>query len=376
MYATVRQIAGYIEELAPLEWALPGDPVGLQIGDPAVGIKKALVALGFDGKVMREALDREAALVVTHHPLLFEPLRRVDESVPRDALVAAALRHRLAVYSAHSNLDIAPRGVNYVLAERLGLAKEGRRVLRVTGHEQLLKLVLYIPEGYAEKMLEVLASAGTGLSEHYSHSSFQVSGTGTFKPLTGSAPFIGTPGRLERVAEIRMEMILPASDRSAVIGALLEAHPYEEPAYDLYRLALEGEPRGLGLIGSLESPQTLPEIAARCRSELETGKTMLRCWAPPGRKFSRIALCGGSGGSLIEDAAASGAEIFISGDLRFHDLEKAQAQGLGLIDVGHGETEKPVVEHLAAYLRSSLRGAGFKTEVLEAVAEPPRWLFM
>ncbi len=374
MYATVRQIAGYIEELAPPELALPGDPVGLQIGDPHAGVKKVLIALGFDEKVLKEALDEGAALVVTHHPLLFEPLRRVDESEPRGALIAEALRHRLAVYSAHSNLDIAPRGVSYILAERLGLAKEGRRVLKVTGHEQLLKLVLYLPEGYEEKMLETLGDAGTGLEGRYSHCSFQVAGTGTFKPLEGSTPFIGTPGRLERVSEIRMEMILPASQRAAVIRALLEAHPYEEPAYDLYPLARQGEPRGLGLIGSLEIPQTLPEIAGRCRREL--GAAMVRCWAPPGQKFSRVALCGGSGGSLIEDAVSGGAGIFIAGDFRFHDLEKAQAHGLGLIDAGHGETEELVIEHLAAHLRSSLHEAGLKTEVVEATPSPPRWLFM
>ncbi|NLA04708.1 MAG: Nif3-like dinuclear metal center hexameric protein [Firmicutes bacterium] len=374
MFATVRQVTGYVEELAPPSLALSGDPVGLQLGDPGAAVRRVLVALELDRAVLEEAIAKDAGLVVTHHPLLFEPLRAVDESEPLSALAAAAIRHRIAVYSAHTNLDIAPRGVNYVLAERLGLAEKGRQVLKVTGHEQLLKLVLFVPAGHEDRLLENLAAAGAGRSDRYSRSSFQVSGTGTFEPLQGSNPFIGRPGQLEKVAETRMETILPASRRRAVIRALLEAHPYEEPAYDLYPLSREGEPRGLGLIGTLKSPQTLSLVAERCRKEL--GQAMVRCWAPPGQKFSRVALCGGSGGSLIGDAVAGGAELFISGDFRHHDLEKARAHGLGLIDAGHSGTELPVLDHLVNHLRDSLRGAGLKTGVERAAAAPPEWLFM
>ena len=374
MLATVQQVADYLEELAPLSLALPGDPVGLQLGDPGAGIEKVLVALELDQVLLEEAIAKGAGLVVTHHPLLFEPLQRVDESEPLGVLVAEAIRRRLAVYSAHTNLDTAPRGVNYILAERIGLAEEGRQVLKITGREQLLKLVLFVPAGYEEKLLQALAAAGAGQSNRYSHSSFQVSGTGTFEPLPGSNPFIGRPGRLEEVSEIRMETILPASRRPAVIRALLEAHPYEEPAYDLYPLALEGEPRGLGLLGSLKRPQTLSQLAARCRKEL--GQAMVRCWAPPDRRFSRVALCGGSGGSLIEDALAGGAELFISGDFRYHDLEKARAHGLGLIDAGHSGTERPVLGYLVDYLQRCLHRAGLKTVVEKADAPSPEWLFM
>lgn len=375
LFATVKQIAGYIEALAPKALALPGDPVGLQVGDPEAVVRKVLVALELDHAVLEKASSGEVDLVVTHHPLLFEPLGTVDESVPRNALVAAVIRRRVAVYSAHTNLDIAPRGVNYVLAEKLGFPREGRRVLQVTGHEQLLKLVLYLPAGDETRLLESLADAGAGSIGRYSHSSFQVSGTGTFKPLQGSTPFIGSRGCLEQVEEVRLETIVPESRRRAVIKALLKSHPYEEPAYDLFPLALEGEPLGLGLFVLLDRPQTLAHLAAHCRERL--GQTAVRCWAPPepDQKFSRIALCGGSGGSLIEDAAAGGAELFISGDFRHHDLEKARVYGLGLIDAGHGGTEQPVVDYLAAYLRSSLREAGLKTAVAAAAA-PPQWRYL
>lgn len=374
MFATVQKIADFVEELAPLDLALPDDPVGLQVGDPHAQVKRVLVALELDGAVLEEALAGGAGLIVTHHPLIFEPLRSIDLSRPRSALVAEVIRHRVAVYSAHSNLDISPRGVNHVLAGRIGLAEGGRRVLRVTGREQLLKLVLYTPAGHEGELLQVLTAAGAGSIGGYSHCSFQVSGTGTFMPPAGSAPFIGRPGRLERVEEVRMETILPASRRRTVVRALLEAHPYEEPAYDLYPLSLEGEALGLGLIGSLKGPRTLSQMAALCRREL--GRAMVRCWAPPGRKFSRVALCGGSGGSLIDAAVAGGAELFISGDFRHHDLEKAREHGLGLLDAGHGGTEMPVVDHLTAYLRTAIAEAGLKTEVAAAEAAPPEWLFM
>ncbi|HOA36035.1 MAG TPA: Nif3-like dinuclear metal center hexameric protein [Bacillota bacterium] len=371
MLATVKQITGFIEELAPPALALPGDPVGLQLGDPYAEVGKALVALELDEAVLEEAAAGEAGLVVTHHPLLFEPLSSLDESMPHGALIAAAIRRRIAVYSAHTNLDVSPRGVNHVLAGRIGLAGEGRRPLKVTGHDRLLKLAVFVPSGHEEQMLAALAAAGAGSIGRYSHCSFQVSGTGTFMPLEGSDPFIGRRGRLEKVGEKRLEMILPASRRDAVVRALLEAHPYEEPAYDLYSLELEGEPFGLGLIGMLEVPSTLNAIAERCRKEL--GLRTLRCWAPPGRRFKQVALCGGSGGSLIEEAAAQGAELFISGDFRYHDLKKAQAYDLALVDAGHGGTEQPVVGYLVEYLNSRLQEAGFKTVVAAAETSPSDW---
>jgi dinuclear metal center YbgI/SA1388 family protein len=246
LFATVQQVAGYIEELAPPALALPGDPVGLQVGDPHAAVQKVLVALELDEAVLEEAVTKEAGLVVTHHPLLFEPLQSVDESAPQNALVAAAIRRRIAVYSAHTNLDIAPRGVNHLLAERLGLAAEGRRVLEVTGYDRLLKLVVFVPAGHEEQLQEALAAAGAGSLGRYSHCSFQVSGTGTFMPLEGSAPFIGRRGRLEQVDEKRLETILPASRRSAVVRALLDVHPYEEPAYDLYPWILKASPSAWG----------------------------------------------------------------------------------------------------------------------------------
>ncbi len=374
MFATVQQITGYIERLAPESLALPGDPVGLQVGNPQAEVRKVLVALELDEDVLKEAVDGKAGLVVTHHPLLFEPLQTMDESVPQNALAAAAIRQDIAVYSAHTNLDAAPRGVNHVLAERLGLAEKGRQVLEVTGYDRLLKLVVFIPSGHEKQLLEALAAAGAGSLGHYSHSSFRVSGTGTFMPLQGSAPFIGRQGRLEQVDEMRLETILPASCREAVVRALLEAHPYEEPAYDLYALELKGEPLGMGLVGLLKNPGTLAEIAGRCRKAL--GLKSLRCWAPPGVKFSRIALCGGSGGSLIDLAAASGAELFISGDFRYHDLGKARGYGLGLIDAGHAATELPVVACLTDYLNSCLLEAGFKTAAAASEIEPAGWLLM
>ena len=191
MFATVQQVAGYIEELAPPALALPGDPVGLQVGDPHAAVQKVLVALELDEAVLEETVTKEAGLVVTHHPLLFEPLQSIDESIPQNALVAAAIRRRIAVYSAHTNLAIAPRGVNHLLAERLGLAAEGRRVLEVTGHDQLLTLVVFVPAGHEAQLQEALAAAGA-YRRPLRHAASRFPAP-TFMPLE-VAPFIGLRG--------------------------------------------------------------------------------------------------------------------------------------------------------------------------------------
>ncbi|NLY39804.1 MAG: Nif3-like dinuclear metal center hexameric protein [Firmicutes bacterium] len=366
MLATVKMIAGYMEELAPLDLALPGDPSGLQLGDPEAPVAKVLVALDPDEAALRQALAVGASLVVTHHPLLFHPAASIDESRPRGALISAFIRNRISVYSAHTNLDTAPRGLNHALAELIGLSPSGRSVLKASGQDRYLKLVVFVPRGHEDSVRDALAEAGAGWIGNYSHCTFQAPGTGTFMPREGTNPYIGQQGRLEKVEELRLETILPASRRQAVIKALLAAHPYEEVAYDIYPLAGAGEAVGLGLCGQLEPPLELEAILARCRERLKLKD--LRYWASAKDRFSRIAVCGGSGGSLVEAAIAMGAELYISGDFRYHDFKTAQAAGMGLIDAGHYGTEQPAVALIENHLRNCLQRDGRETVVIAAAA--------
>ncbi|MEW5784501.1 MAG: Nif3-like dinuclear metal center hexameric protein [Bacillota bacterium] len=373
MWATISTIADYLEDLAPAALAMPGDLVGLQIGNPRDEVEKILVALELDEAVLLQAEAESVGLVVTHHPLLFQPLHVIDESRAHGALIARIIRNKIGVYSAHTNLDIAPRGLNYHLAGLLGLAGAGREVLRVTDYDQLIKLVVFIPEGHVDDVRNALAEAGAGWIGKYSHCTFQAPGTGTFMPREGAEPYIGRPGSLEKVAEQRLETVFPASCRKRVIEALLTAHPYEEVAYDLYTLNDMGEPVGMGFLGRLEPPLSLQAIVSRCRERLNLSG--IRYWAPDRPTFTKVAVCGGSGGSLVEAAARLGAELFISGDFRYHDLQAARAAGMGLIDAGHYGTEQPVIALLTDYITERLGRDALRTAVIPAGAAPTDWSY-
>lgn len=353
-----------MEELAPTGLALPGDPVGLQLGHPGAQVDRILVALDLDENTLGEAKEIKASMIITHHPLIFEPLTSLDESKAHQDLIAGALRSNINVYSAHTNLDISPRGLGKHLADILGLAVEGRQVIEVTGRDQLFKLVVFVPAGHEDALRQALSESGAGWIGNYSHCTFQSLGEGTFMPREGTDPFIGSYGKLEKVEELRLETIVPASLRRVALEALLAAHPYEEAAYDIYPLENRGAALGLGLVGELEEPVSLKRLLQRCSEKLGLGG--LR-YLDPGKKIlKRVAVCPGSGGSLLEKAASLGAEIFISGDFRHHDLKKASGLGLGLIDAGHYGTERPVVDLIGAYLQKRLEKDDFTAEIIAA----------
>ncbi len=345
----VKDIIALMEEIAPPSLALAGDPVGLQAGDPQASVENILVCLDFDRRVLEEAVRLNANLVISHHPLLYQPLKSLDYSRPHDSLIKDIILSGINVYSAHTNLDIVPAGVNGELARLLKL--QDCRILEVTGYDELLKLVVFVPEEYADEVREALSLAGAGWIGNYSHCTFQSAGTGTFLPRDGADPFLGRVGDMERVAEFRMETIFPASLRQTVLKAMTESHPYEEAAYDLYPLQNEGIPRGLGLTGQLEKPATLHNFARRCREVLPVD--FLKVYGEADREVRQIAVCGGSGGKLLGNAIKTGADVYVTGDLGHHDLMAAYNSGLALIDAGHRGTEYPIVPRLAAWLQES-----------------------
>ncbi len=372
MLAQVKTIIAYMEELAPSSIAISGDPVGLQLGHPEAEVEKIMVALDPELNAIEEAGEIGAEMLVTHHPLFYNQLTSLNLSTSTGHLAATALKKGMHIFCAHTNYDIAPRGVNYHLAKTLGLPAEQGRVLEATGNEQLLKLVVFIPVGHEDRVRDAIALAGAGKIGGYSHCTFQVAGTGTFMPGEGTAPYIGSQNELEKVDEMRMETILPATIKGAVIKALVDAHPYEEVAYDLYPLALEGGNIGLGLYFDLEKAVSLEEIANQCRGNLKAES--LRYWDAGKSNFSRVAVCGGSGGSLVEQAARQGVEILISGDFRYHDLKLAQSYGLALVDAGHDATEWPGVASIQGYLDDRLKSDGFETGVCLQTSVSKGWI--
>jgi dinuclear metal center YbgI/SA1388 family protein len=335
-----------MDRLAPRYLAAEWDNVGLLVGSPAQDVNKILVALDITPPVVEQAITSGANLIITHHPLLLKPIRSLRTDLPQGELLAAILRSKIAVFAAHTNLDLANGGVNDVLATKLQLTDIRSLAADVT--DELLKLVVFVPTTHSKVVQEALAKAGAGHIGCYSHCTFQSEGMGTFMPLAGAQPFIGRLGKLEQVPEIRLETILPAKISRRVVSAMLKAHPYEEVAYDLYLLKNSGPTYGLGRIGRLATPVSLTDLAVMVKDTLPV--VSVRIAGKLAKTITTVAVCGGSGAGLLQKAIFAGADVLITGDVKYHEAQEAAAAGIALIDAGHFGTEQPVVAAVAAYL--------------------------
>jgi dinuclear metal center YbgI/SA1388 family protein len=251
MLARVKDIIAIMEEHFPLHLAESWDNPGLQVGSRNAAVERLVVALDMDEAVLHYAVENRAGMIVTHHPLFFKGLKKIDYDHMPGRLLAGIVQNNLNVYSAHTNLDAGDRGLNQILAERLGLMDI--KPLQPSFVEPLYKLVVYVPAGYENQIREAVSNAGAGHIGRYSGCSFRSQGTGTFIPTEGTNPFIGTTGRLEEVQEYRLETIVGKSKLGQVVSRMLEAHPYEEPAYDLYLLENTGKVFSLGRTGRLNT---------------------------------------------------------------------------------------------------------------------------
>jgi dinuclear metal center YbgI/SA1388 family protein len=343
--ARVRDIAEAVERIAPPSLSEDWDNSGLQVGDPALEANRVLVALTPVEEVFDEAEEKEADFLLFHHPLIFGPVKSVDTGSYPGNLVARAIRGGLAVYAAHTSYDAAPDGVSVALAETLGL-RGPFEVISPQG--ALRKLVIFVPEENVDAVAAALASEGAGVIGEYERCTFRTPGTGTFLGGEATDPYLGETGRLEKVEEIRLETIVPAHAASRAVAAAVAAHPYEEAALDLY--PAEGHPEGCGYgrVGALPEPMAPGEL---CEHVSECLGFPARLVAGPGSgEMERVAVLGGSGGSFVSEAAASGAQAYVTGDLDYHDTLLADSLGLAVIDAGHAATELPSLAPLARRL--------------------------
>lgn len=372
MAAKCGDIFKIIEEMAPGRLAESWDNSGLQVGDAAAEVHRVLLALDVDLAVAREAREKGAELIVCHHPLLLKPLKNVNLAHPSGKLLGFLIKNDITVYAAHTNLDLAAGGVNAALAERLGL--RDLAVLRQTGRERYLKLAVFIPSGHLEAVRDAVAEAGAGWIGNYSHCTFATPGTGTFMPRAGSDPYLGRTGELEQVEETRLETIVPAGKLKAVLQAMLQAHPYEEVAYDLYLLENEGPARGLGLVGTLPEELSLGEFARRVKSAL--GLTGLRFGGRPDSPVRKVAVCGGSGAELWPDALKAGADTYVTSDLKYHPAQDMLAAGLNFVDAGHYGSEAAVLASLQDYLGRRCRETGLNLDLFlsQTITDPFAYL--
>ncbi|MGA8941865.1 MAG: Nif3-like dinuclear metal center hexameric protein [Thermoactinomyces sp.] len=320
-----------MQAYAPSMLAVENDRIGLQVGDPQSEIKKVLVTLDVSEEVVDEAIRMGANWIVAHHAIIFHPLKEIRTDQPAGRMIAKILANHINVYIAHTNLDAAENGVNDELASRIGL--ENCRTLVHFKEDSLKKLVVMVPVDHHESVLQAVSKAGAGWIGNYSHCTFNMEGTGTFLPRDGANPYIGKAGELERVREIRMETIMPASIQDKVVEAMLEAHPYEEVAYDIYPLDLPGTPLGFGKIGYLPRAMKLDEFAAQVKTAYACDG--LRVVGNPEQPVRKVAILGGSGSRYFGEAKRQGADVYITGDVDFHTAQDALAQGLSLIDPGH-----------------------------------------
>jgi dinuclear metal center YbgI/SA1388 family protein len=367
--ATVADIVARLEALAPPHLAEEWDNVGLQVGRGEQPVARLRVALDPSPEVIAQACADGIAMLVTHHPLILRPLRRLDGGDGPGRSLQAAVRHDLAVYCAHTNLDAAPGGVNDVLAERLGLvALQPLAPSPAAAAPGRLKLVFFAPLESREALLGVLADSPAGRIGAYSGCSFRVQGTGTFRAGRGARPAIGQVGAFTEVEEWRIETVVARRDLEEVLARLRRAHPYEEMAFDLYPLdPLPAPAAGIGRLGRLPRPLTLQRFARRVKAAL--GLRRLRMVGSPAMAVRRVALCSGSGSSLMGAFLGCGADCYVAGDLRYHDARDAEAAGRGLLDVGHFASERPVVPSLAERLRQALAADGFQVAVDACASE-------
>jgi len=347
----LQDLTGLLHRLYPPFLAEDWDNVGLQVGDPGMPVKRILVALDPTEATLDDARLRGAHALVCHHPLIFRPLKRLTPQDETGRILFRAVREGIAVLCAHTNLDRARDGLNDWLAARLGVL--ATQPLETGTPGDLLKLVVFVPAGYEDRVAAALHLSGAGQIGGYDRCAFRVTGTGSFRPGAESKPFIGRPGETEEVREVRLETVLPRELTTKVLEKMRKAHPYEEIAFDLIPLTNNRPDIGLGRIGRLAAPVALADFAVRVKQDL-------RCQAPrlvgdPAARISKVAVCGGSGASLIHEAARQGADVLVTGDVKYHEARNAESLGLALIDAGHFATERLMVEELSARLRQAGR---------------------
>ncbi|MFN2745300.1 Nif3-like dinuclear metal center hexameric protein [Bacillus sp. z60-18] len=325
------EIIQLFEQFSPKSFAVEGDKIGLQIGTLNKKIKHVMVTLDVLEETVDEAIEKNVDLIIAHHPPVFRPLKHVITDQPGGRLIEKCIKHDVAVYAAHTNLDVADGGVNDMLAEALGLTKT--KVLIPTYEEPFKKLAVYVPKDYEDQVRAALGDAGAGHIGAYSHCAFSSEGIGSFRPLDEADPFIGETGKLERVHEVRIETVYPASLEKAVIKAMKKAHPYEEVAFDIYPVEQAPLQKGLGRIGELEEDMTLEQFARHVKEKLQANGA--RMVGKPDAKVKKVAVLGGDGNKYIHQAKRMEADVYVTGDLYFHTAHDAMMIGLNVVDPGH-----------------------------------------
>jgi len=329
----VKDITDYLETMAPPQYQESYDNSRLLVGDPGGEVQGILVTLDCLEAVVEEAIHQKCNLIVAHHPIIFKGLKSITGSNYVERVVMKAIRHGIAIYAIHTNLDNVHTGVNKKICDLLGL--KNTKVL-APRKDTLTKLVTFIPTDKADQVIEAIHRVGAGQIGHYKNCSFRVEGTGTFMPDEMANPNLGKANVQEHVSEIRAEVIFPSYLEKQVLHALKESHPYEEVAYYLMALRNENQEVGSGMVGDLEKPLEPLDFLKSLKKQM--GLQIIRHTQFGNQQIQRVAVCGGSGSFLLEKAIQSGAQVFITSDFKYHDFFDADGRII-IADIGHYESE-------------------------------------
>lgn len=325
------------------------DNTGFQIGNDDTEVNKVLISLDLDERIYKKAVNEGYEMIITHHPIIFKPIKSINNYDSTGRMILKLISNNIVVYNAHTNLDLTNGGVNDVLAERLGI--KNTLPLNIIKEEKLFKLIVYVPESHKEQLLSTLGEADAGHIGNYSHCTFYTLGEGRFKLLEGTNPFLGSIGSVEKVEEAKIETIVKEEKLTETIKKVIKIHPYEEVAYDIFEMVNEGESYGYGRVGEIDTIDA-DSFLYKLKEALFVDD--IRVYGNTSRKISKIAVCGGSGGSFILDAYKKGAEVYITGDIKYHEAQLGLELGLIVVDAGHFHTEKLVLQKLKNVLEEQL----------------------
>lgn len=362
----IKDIAEKIEKIVPLKLAQDWDNVGLLIGDPRQNVKNILLTIDITRDVLAEAIRSKTDLIISYHPVIWDGLRKING----DNIVYDLIQADIAVFSIHTALDAVIGGVNDGLAEIVGIVDGkpiGDYVDNPAGDNY--KLVVFVPIKSAAKVSNAIFAAGAGAIGNYSNCGFTAEGTGTFLPLTGAKPAIGKKGNLEKVLEIRFETIVPAEKIDDCITAMKKAHPYEEPAFDVFKLYNNQSKLGLGRIGKLQKPTQLNKILERIKRY--TGAKAFGIIGNQNRLIKTAAVCAGSCGKIINSIIAAKADLYLTGELKHHQALAAQEAGLTCICLSHTVSERFILKKFAKQLQKQIGQITIK--ISKKDADPFKW---
>lgn len=352
MPADIKNVLEILDKTAPEHLAESWDNSGIQINSGKQHVEKILVCLEINEAVVKEAIELRADFIVAHHPLIFKPLKKIDYQRYPEKLIIQLIKHDISVYSSHTPFDSAIGGNNDYIAKLLGL--ENTEIL-LPLNESFYKIVVFVPKNALEPVRQAMCACGAGRLGNYSDCTFSSSGIGTFKPNEKANPAIGLNNRFEQVEEYRLETIVAAENLKNVISGMISAHPYEMPAYDVFKLESGIAANGLGRTGYLDKDYKLSEMIDIVKDRLNI-KASINWTGDPEKRIRKVGICTGSGSDLIAAAKEKGCDLYITGDIKYHDAHLANQLNIALIDAGHFYTEAFFSENMCEQLKMNLCG--------------------